>query len=237
MNFVVDDLLDFAQLNNDKFRKNIKEFDLREAVEEVLSIQQEKAIMQGLTLKCSYRPQTIDGTNCYSFFNQAVAVADNSYVEQTGGELCNHKAQKTEAHQSSPILVSSDKRRIQQCLINLQSNSLKFTDEGGKITIYFTLYRRGDKSYAEFQIKDTGYGIANSDKSKLFQLFGFVQSTQDVNTRGIGLGLSISQKIVKKFGGEIGFKSEEGVGSTFGFTIELDSYVEDQSVDQKVKKV
>ena len=53
-------------------------------------------------------------------------------------------------------------------MINLQSNSLKFTDEGGKITIYYTLYRRGNKSYAEFQIKDSGYGIANSDKSKLF---------------------------------------------------------------------
>lgn len=54
-----------------------------------------------------------------------------------------------------------------------------------------------------------------------------MQTTNDVNTRGIGLGLSISQKIVKKFGGSIGFKSEQGVGSTFAFTFELDNYVAD----------
>ena len=54
-----------------------------------------------------------------------------------------------------------------------------------------------------------------------------MQTTNDVNTRGIGLGLSISQKIVNKFGGKIGFKSEEGVGSTFAFTFELDSFVAD----------
>ena len=52
-----------------------------------------------------------------------------------------------------------------------------------------------------------GMGIKENDKAKLFKLFGFVKSTESVNTRGIGLGLVISKKITEEFGGEIGFKS------------------------------
>lgn len=51
-------------------------------------------------------------------------------------------------------------------------------------------------------------GIKRKDKKKLFKLFGFVQSTEDVNTRGIGLGLVISKKIAESFDGQIGFKSK-----------------------------
>ena len=60
----------------------------------------------------------------------------------------------------------------------------------------YTLYKKG-KSFLEVQVKDTGMGIKRADESKLFKLFGFVQTTEDVNTRGIGLGLVISQKIVE----------------------------------------
>ena len=56
MSFLVDDLLDFAQLNNGKFRKVNKEFDLKEAIEEVINIQEEKAKMQGISLKARFKP-------------------------------------------------------------------------------------------------------------------------------------------------------------------------------------
>ena len=56
MSFVVDDLLDFAQLNNNKFRKNIQEFDLKACIREVVKIQKEKAIMVGINLKSFYKP-------------------------------------------------------------------------------------------------------------------------------------------------------------------------------------
>lgn len=82
----------------------------------------------------------------------------------------------------------------------------------------YTLYKK-EKSYLEVQVKDTGMGIKKADRSKLFKLFGFVQSTEDVNTRGIGLGLVISQKIVERFDGEMGFKSKWKKGSTFAFSI------------------
>jgi signal transduction histidine kinase len=64
-------------------------------------------------------------------------------------------------------------------------------------------------------------GIQESDKSKLFKLFGFVQTTKEVNTKGIGLGLVISKKIVESYDGKIGFMSEWEKGSTFAFKIPI----------------
>lgn len=71
MGFLVDDLLDFAQINAGKFRKVCKEFDLREAVDEMISIQQEKALMQGIKLRAVYLPQSIGSTKVVSLFNKS----------------------------------------------------------------------------------------------------------------------------------------------------------------------
>ena len=77
-------------------------------------------------------------------------------------------------------------------------------------------------------------GIKRKDKSKLFKLFGFVQSTDSVNTRGIGLGLVISKKIVESFDGQIAFKSKWQKGSIFGFRIALESQVDVSNVNAPV---
>jgi signal transduction histidine kinase len=60
----------------------------------------------------------------------------------------------------------------------------------------------------------------------MFKLFGFLQDKRQLNTKGIGLGLVISQQIVSKFNGKVSFTSEEGVGSTFTFTFELGNELE-----------
>ena len=65
-------------------------------------------------------------------------------------------------------------------------------------------------------------GIKRQDKKKLFKLFGFVQTTQEVNTRGIGLGLVISKKIVEMYEGNIGFKSKWRSGSTFAYNVSIE---------------
>lgn len=119
-------------------------------------------------------------------------------------------------------MIKADKRRFQQVLINIQSNALKFTDRDGSVEVFYTIYVQDEKYYLEVQVKDTGMGIKRADKKKLFKLFGFVQTTQAVNTRGIGLGLVISKKIVEMYDGNIGFKSKWGVGSTFGFNIQIE---------------
>ena len=78
------------------------------------------------------------------------------------------------------------------------------------------------------QVIDSGYGIEPSDRDKLFKMFGMLDKTKSVNTNGIGLGLSISNLIVKKFDGTIDFSSEVGLGSNFFFTFELNEIVDDK---------
>lgn len=68
---------------------------------------------------------------------------------------------------------------------------------------------------------DSGIGIKQEDKIKLFKLFGCLQNTRQMNTQGIGLGLVISDNIVKAFGGQIGVRSTFGKGSKFAFSILL----------------
>lgn len=75
------------------------------------------------------------------------------------------------------LTIKCDKRRLQQVLLNIQSNALKFSDKGGSVTVFFTLYKIGDKSYVEVQVRDTGQGIKKEDQKKLFKLFGFVTTT------------------------------------------------------------
>lgn len=74
----------------------------------------------------------------------------------------------------------------------------------------------------QISVLDTGTGIKNEDKSKLFKLFGFLEATKDLNTKGVGLGLHISQQIAYQLGGEICFTSEYGRGSTFTFVVDLE---------------
>ena len=69
---------------------------------------------------------------------------------------------------------------------------------------------------------DNGMGIKLEDQKKLFKLYGFLETSKEVNSEGIGLGLYISKKITNKFGGNIDVKSKPGEGSTFTFSFMLD---------------
>jgi|TARA_B110000285_G_scaffold102070_1_gene116135 signal transduction histidine kinase len=74
----------------------------------------------------------------------------------------------------------------------------------------------------EIQVVDQGIGIKNEDMDKLFKLFGFLNRTKEINTKGIGLGLHISKMIVEQLGGDIMCNSEWKKGSTFTYVIALD---------------
>jgi len=74
----------------------------------------------------------------------------------------------------------------------------------------------------EIQVIDNGIGIKKENQGKLFQLFGFLEDTKELNTKGIGLGLHICQQIVQQFGGHIICKSKWGQGTTFVFLFMLD---------------
>lgn len=110
-----------------------------------------------------------------------------------------------------------DERRILQVLINLLNNAVKFTPEGGKVTL--------DVSYQEanscvlLAIADTGIGISPENMKKLFQPFIQIDSNLNRQYEGTGLGLALAKRIVELHNGKIGLTSTVGVGSCF--TIEL----------------
>jgi signal transduction histidine kinase len=120
------------------------------------------------------------------------------------------------------LQIISDEQRLMQVLLNLQSNALKFTDQGS-VKILVKLVTEGLNQVLQISVKDTGAGISIEDQDKLFKLFGFVQDAKGTNVNGIGLGLVISEQIVQKLDGRIWFKSEENVGSTFTFTVQVQS--------------
>ncbi|MEM1168820.1 MAG: ATP-binding protein [Cyanobacteria bacterium P01_H01_bin.35] len=124
-----------------------------------------------------------------------------------------------------PTGVITDEKRLRQVLINLLGNAVKFTETG---TIAFTVenlklsHITGENSKAciNFQIKDTGVGIAEAEIDKIFQSFEQVGDKKN-RAEGTGLGLAISQRIVQLMGGNIQVKSELGKGSIFSFQVDL----------------
>jgi PAS domain S-box-containing protein len=114
------------------------------------------------------------------------------------------------------IVITSDRRRIEQILINLLNNAVKFTEKG-KVH----LQCRIDNHQVIFSVSDTGIGIKAENIQTLFQPFKQIDSGISRQYEGTGLGLSICKKLVNLLGGEIWVESEAGVGSTFSFTLPL----------------
>jgi signal transduction histidine kinase len=110
--------------------------------------------------------------------------------------------------------VRGDERKVKQVLLNLLSNALKFTPEGGRIDVRATV----NEGMAEVSVADTGVGIAPEDQGAIFEEFRQV-GTADKKVEGTGLGLALSRKFIELHGGRIWVKSQVGQGSTFTFTI------------------
>ncbi len=120
-----------------------------------------------------------------------------------------------------PRLLIGDPYRIQQVLINLISNALKFT-ENGKIRVSAAIHEKQDVDlWLQISVSDTGIGIASEQMNKLFKSFTQLDSSITRNYGGTGLGLYISKQLVNMMGGEIWAESIPGQGSTFNFTVKL----------------
>lgn len=115
-----------------------------------------------------------------------------------------------------PETIQTDKKRLQQVLINLISNSLKYTDSG-EVVILVNPEQKKNKLKLSFSIVDTGSGISKDDQTGLFE--AFTQASQGAKP-GTGLGLKISKQLVTLMGGEISVTSELGQGTTFNFYIQ-----------------
>ena len=115
------------------------------------------------------------------------------------------------------LVAVADERIIRQILVNLLGNAVKFTPEGGAIGIDVALDPTGEKVL--FTVWDTGIGIADKDKDRLFQPFVQLDSGLDRQYGGTGLGLALSTRLAAVHGGTISLESTPGVGSRFTLSI------------------
>lgn len=130
----------------------------------------------------------------------------------------------------------TDETRLNQILSNLLSNAIKFTHNGGITLGARKVSSTSKKSVVQFMVQDTGIGIPAHKQQEVFD--SFTQADTDTTRKygGTGLGLAISKKLVSLFSGELQLKSEEGKGSTFYFTLELEinenakMYINDEKV-------
>jgi PAS domain S-box-containing protein len=117
-----------------------------------------------------------------------------------------------------PLAVKGDPGRLRQVLTNLLGNAIKFT-ERGKIGIRAEVVsRKVDTVTCRFYVYDTGIGISEQQKARLFQSFVQVDGSSTRKYGGTGLGLVISKELVQMLGGEISVESQHGQGSVFTFT-------------------
>jgi signal transduction histidine kinase len=119
--------------------------------------------------------------------------------------------------------IRADERKFKQILLNLLSNAVKFTPDGGRVEVDA---RRNGKS-VEVSVKDSGVGIAKEDQEAVFEEFRQVGRDYTSKQEGTGLGLALTRRFVELHGGKIWLKSAPGKGSTFTFTLPLNTVTSD----------
>ena len=154
----------------------------------------------------------------------ATAVFSNAAREKSVELLCSIGPEV-------PPLVAGDPTRLRQVVTNLINNAIKFTADGEVCvrvlvdakTHFSESERVGDaeRIRLRFEVKDTGIGISQDVKDRLFKTFSQVDSSTTRKYGGTGLGLAISKRLVELMGGVIGVESQSEVGSTFWFTVDF----------------
>jgi len=129
-----------------------------------------------------------------------------------------------------------DSHRIRQILTNLLGNSIKFTDKGS-IKFVISCSHEADVSRLKFTITDTGLGIAPENHEKIFEDFVAISSGDERQSRGDGLGLSISRKIARQMGGDIIVESNINEGATFTLNLPLKQVAKTDVVELKASDI
>jgi two-component system, sensor histidine kinase and response regulator len=177
LTIMIEDYLDLQQLRSNNFRRINSTFEVCKPVREVIEIISFKAKFMAIKIEESY-----EGLNAQT-------------------------------------KISFDERRLIQILLNLVSNAVKFTPPNGRVLIKVRLIEANkdlggllpvalrqfynSDDLLEVSVTDTGTGIQEDDMQKLFKMNGFLKKTEEINTRGIGLGLHICRELVRKLGGDI----------------------------------
>lgn len=129
-----------------------------------------------------------------------------------------------EIDDNMPTTLIGDPNRIKQILHNLVSNAIKFTPNGGKVTLQLTPDTDLEGNfYLSGTVTDTGIGIAKDAHDKIFHLFTQADESTTRQFGGTGLGLAITKQLIEQMNGNISVDSQEGHGATFRFKIKLDT--------------
>jgi len=132
------------------------------------------------------------------------------------GQVSEHNHRVTFGCQRGLPQITADRQRIEQVILNILSNAIKYTPDGGKIDIKLT---QTAKKFLRIEIADNGIGIPDDDIGHLFERFYRVEKSRTQDAGGTGLGLAIAKELVEAHGGRIAVKSALGEGTTV--TIDL----------------
>ena len=132
-----------------------------------------------------------------------------------------HLAVRFKVDSQIPNNLKGDPLRLNQVLVNLGNNAVKFTDEGQILVAVELLERQNDRGVLKFSVTDSGIGMTPEQQKKLFKVFSQADSSTTRKYGGTGLGLAISKRIVEMMGGQICLESTAGKGSTFSFTVPM----------------
>ena len=139
--------------------------------------------------------------------------------------------------------VMADELRIREVLLNIISNAVKFTKDGGTISFAAENAPGNDENHiiVRYRISDTGIGMSEEFQTRIFDEFSQENGGARTSYKGAGLGMAIARKLVEKMGGTITFESEEGVGTTFvirvPFKIDLDADKREEQKDVSEKSI
>jgi signal transduction histidine kinase/DNA-binding NarL/FixJ family response regulator len=189
---IINDILDFSKIEADKLELDPHPFKLDQLREELTSLLKDIAKSKNLSFS----------VNC-----QYLSICQSSSQCQKGSQC----------QQNCTAFLFGDLQRLRQILTNLISNAIKFTEDG-EVSITLTL----NDAWLECAVKDTGIGMTPEQQTRLFNAFTQADTSITRKHGGTGLGLVISERLVRLMGGDdIQIQSQLGVGSTFSFRVPL----------------
>lgn len=160
-----------------------------------------------------------EGRFGYSFSLESPEIVVDKIVSKFSDKIRENKLQFSfEKPKTALPKVSIDGDKLEMAIENLIDNAVKYTPSGGKIKIYFKIT---DSDYLTVFVEDTGIGVPENQQHRVFDKFFRADNAVKFQTEGSGLGLYIAQNIIKSHRGKINFKSQEGKGSIFYFTLPI----------------